>query len=103
MGFPMQEYWSGLPFPSPEGLPDMGIQTYVSCTAGRFFTDWATREAQITNYLQAYDTVLDNRKAVSCYVYLCVLNEKYIKDCILRFFFFQYGNRVLMLSLPKVG
>ena len=22
MGFPRQEYWSGLPFPAPENLPD---------------------------------------------------------------------------------
>ena len=26
MGFSMQEYWSGLPFPSPEDLPDPGIK-----------------------------------------------------------------------------
>ena len=26
MGFPRQEYWSGLPFPSPGGLPDPGIE-----------------------------------------------------------------------------
>ena len=26
MGFPRQEYWSGLPFPSPGGLPDPGIK-----------------------------------------------------------------------------
>ena len=25
-GFPRQEYWSGLPFPSPEDLPDSGIK-----------------------------------------------------------------------------
>ena len=24
MGFPRQEYWSGLPLPSPEDLPDQG-------------------------------------------------------------------------------
>ena len=24
MGFPRQEYWSGLPFPSPGDLPDLG-------------------------------------------------------------------------------
>ena len=27
MGFSKQEYWSGLPFPSPEDLPDLGIET----------------------------------------------------------------------------
>ena len=25
MGFPRQEYWSGVPFPSPGDLPDPGI------------------------------------------------------------------------------
>ena len=26
MGFPRQEYWGGLPFPSPGDLPDPGIK-----------------------------------------------------------------------------
>ena len=26
MGFPRQEYWSGLPFPSPWDLPNPGIE-----------------------------------------------------------------------------
>ena len=26
MEFSMQEYWSGLPFPSPEDLPDPGLE-----------------------------------------------------------------------------
>jgi len=26
MGFPRQEHWSGLPFPSPEDLPNPGIE-----------------------------------------------------------------------------
>ena len=26
MGFPRQEYWSGLPFPSPGNLPNPGIE-----------------------------------------------------------------------------
>ena len=26
MGFPRQEYWSGLPFPSPGDVPDPGIK-----------------------------------------------------------------------------
>ena len=25
-GFPRQEYWSGLPFPSPEGVPEPGTE-----------------------------------------------------------------------------
>ena len=28
MGFSRQEYWSGLPFPSPGNLPDTGIKPW---------------------------------------------------------------------------
>ena len=28
MGWPRQEHWSGLPFPSPEDLPDPGIEPW---------------------------------------------------------------------------
>ena len=38
MGFPRQEYWSGLPFPSPGDLPDPGSEPACSYLAGRFFT-----------------------------------------------------------------
>ena len=36
VGFPTQEYWSGLPFPPPGDLPDPGIklQSPVSCIPG---------------------------------------------------------------------
>ena len=37
MGFSRQEYWSGLPFPSPGDLPDPD-RTPVSHFAGRRFT-----------------------------------------------------------------
>ena len=33
MGFSRQEYWSGLPFPSPGDLPDPRDQILVFCTA----------------------------------------------------------------------
>ena len=45
MDFSRQEYWSGLPFPSPGHLPDLGTECRVSCIVGRFFTVQATREA----------------------------------------------------------
>ena len=38
MGFPRQEYWSGLPFPSPGDLPDPGIKFMSPTLAGGFFT-----------------------------------------------------------------
>ena len=37
MGSPRQEYWSGLPFPSPWALPDPGIEPAPLALAGRFF------------------------------------------------------------------
>ena len=37
MGFPRQECWSGLPFPSPGDLLDPGIKPESSALAGRFF------------------------------------------------------------------
>ena len=30
MGFSQQEYWSGLPFPTPDDLPDPGIESWSS-------------------------------------------------------------------------
>jgi len=41
MGFPRQEYWSGLPLPTPGDLPDPGIEPTslkAPALAGRFFT-----------------------------------------------------------------
>ena len=37
MGFPRQEHWSGLLFPSPGGLPNPGIQPVFLALAGGFF------------------------------------------------------------------
>ena len=45
MGFPEEEYWSGLPFPSPGDFPNPGIEplsAVSSALAGRFFTTGAT-------------------------------------------------------------
>ena len=38
MGFPGQEYWSGLPFPPPRDLPNLGIEPASLALTGRFFT-----------------------------------------------------------------
>ena len=38
MEFPRQEYWSGLLFPPPGGLPDARIQPASPALAGRFLT-----------------------------------------------------------------
>ena len=49
MGFPRQEYWSGLPFPSAEDLPNPGIEPEFLASptlAGGFFTTSPTWEVQ---------------------------------------------------------
>ena len=50
MGFSRQEYWSGLPFPSPQPRG----RTQVSCIADRCFTIWATREAPMNSGAAAH-------------------------------------------------
>ena len=49
MGFSRQEYWNGLPFPSPGNLPNPGIQPTSPALAGRFFTTEPLRKP--TDYL----------------------------------------------------
>jgi len=49
MGFSRQEYWSGVPFPSPGDLLDPGIKPASLASpalAGRFFTISTTWENQ---------------------------------------------------------
>ena len=43
MGYPRQEYWSGLPFPSPGNLLDSGIELVSSALANGFFTSEPSR------------------------------------------------------------
>ena len=51
LGFPRQEYWSGLPFPSPGDLPNLGIEPAFPASTGRFFI---TREAYGIYYHYVY-------------------------------------------------
>ena len=53
-GFSRQEYWSGLPFPPPGDLPDLGIEPMSlksHALAGGFFTTSATGKALKANGL----------------------------------------------------
>ena len=54
-GFSRQEYWSGLPFPSPGDLPDPGIEP-GDCIAGRFVYHWRLPEkpARLRSYYSSY-------------------------------------------------
>ena len=50
MGFPRQEYWCGLPLPSPRNLPDSGIKPMSPALAGRFFTTEPPRKPGLLTY-----------------------------------------------------
>ena len=53
MGFPRQEYWNGLPFPSPGDLPNPRMGSAYPALAGRFFTTEPPGKANlISNYRQ---------------------------------------------------
>ena len=61
IGFSRQEYWSGLPFPSPGDLPNPGIEpTFLvfPASAGGFFTTSTTWEAHCITYSDAKSTAL---------------------------------------------
>ena len=60
--------WSGLPFPSPEDLPNPRIErtSPVSCIAGRFFTHWAIREARTDFTDHEWLSVPNEKIANSC-------------------------------------
>ena len=87
IGFPRREYWSELPFPSPEYLPNRGIKLrspalqLVSWIAGGFFTDWVTREAlfppMLSHNLNHLKCTLDAKKW-----YLLGNREEEINSCL---------------------
>ena len=70
MGFPRQEYWSGLPFPPPEDLPNPGIKHMSPALAGGFFTieplgKHSNKYVSINNYFKYKWTKFSNQKAQS--------------------------------------
>ena len=57
MGFPRQEYWSGLPFPSSGDLPSPGTETESPALSGRFFfflplRHWGSPNFIVVTYIQ---------------------------------------------------
>ena len=53
--FLSQEYWSGLPFPSPGDLPNLGMEPVSPPLAGRFFTTEPLGKPQIRG-VEVYKT-----------------------------------------------
>ena len=74
MEFSRKEYWSGLPFPPPGDLPDLGNEP-VSCLAGRFFTtepprkpfvNWGDNDSTSGYWEYQCEQVLDGSVVRSC-------------------------------------
>ena len=60
MGFSRQEYWSRLPFPPPEDVPDPGIETVspASLLHCRWILyHWATGEAWVYVYMTIHTQI----------------------------------------------
>ena len=93
MGFSRQEYWSGLPLPSPADLPDPGIKPWISCIAGRWSTNWASREALITQIMSF----------INVYTYTCVLSRfTRVRVCATRWTIDQPGSSVHVILQKKI-
>ena len=52
--------WVAIPF--SRETSQLRDRTWVSCTAGRFFTDWATRKYNISDYLYLFICLIFNSK-----------------------------------------
>ena len=67
MGFSRQEYWNGLPFPSPGDLPDPVVEPGSPTLQADTFTIWATREAciwvesSVTGRTSSYEAMRKSR------------------------------------------
>ena len=74
MGFFKQEYWSGLPFPSPGDLPDPGIKTTSLALVGIFFT------TELLGFLYLYLYLYNIYISVS--IHTCIHMHVYMYVCV---------------------
>ena len=67
IGFSRQEYWNGLPCPSPGDLPDPGIEPMSPALAGRFFTTEPPEKHQSVQFSrQSCVTLCDPTSRQAC-------------------------------------
>ena len=63
-GFFRQECWNGLPFPSPEDLPDPGLKPASPALGGEFFTtEPPGKPRKLLNAANLLPLVLQNLEA----------------------------------------
>ena len=67
MGFPRQEYWSGLPCPPPWDLPDPGMEFGCPALAGGFFTlEPPGKPAMVLSTMKQERALKQERDKTSC-------------------------------------
>ena len=75
MGFPRQEHWTGLPFPSPGDPPDSGVEPLSLALAGVFFTTEPPEKPDncfTTRYMQSWTKYRHLREMEDGLVSVCV-------------------------------
>ena len=74
MGFPRQEYWSGLPFPSSGDLHNPGIKPGSPALAGGFFTAEPLGKPERINLTKYYPLWPTDIPYIILVVFLCFNN-----------------------------
>ena len=98
VGFPRQEHWSGLPFPSPGDLPDPGIKPRFPALEDQFFTTSAAWKAPCIIYMHLCVCVCVC-VCVQTHAYLCVCIYMCIFPlCSCPWYFQSVGNPQLILA-----
>ena len=80
MGFPKLEYWSGLPFPLPEDLPDPRIKPASPALAGGFFTTEPSEEYRFLSFL-ARTLPMKSHGFFVCYYCCCSVTKSHLTLC----------------------
>ena len=78
IGFLRQEYWNGLPFPSPKDLFDLGIEPKSSALTSGFFTTEPLGQPTFIITYQKFLLVLQLHRRdtlLYCSWYQCILTE----------------------------
>ena len=63
MGFSRQEYWSGLPFPSPGDLPDPGTEPgSPALKADAFPSEPPGKQGSLANAISTFGTIVHSKE-----------------------------------------
>ena len=108
MGFSRQEYWSGLPVPSPGHLPDPGFELDSPALAGGFITLSHQRSLRFQHLPRNLEVILNpslylissphpiSRQIVSCHLLECLCNGSLL-------LLLSHFSRVWLCATPGIA